>query len=447
MAGPSGPDDRYHMTYWLLYLQGVGTLLPWNMFITAVTYFQYKFGTDHGAAGEHKADFENYFEVVSMVPNIMFLFLNMLFKHLIGLQKRLVVSISIMFLAFVVTCILIYVDTFSWQNGFFAVTLIIAFCVNAASASYQSGLYGMAAFLSEGKYTQAIMGGQGFSGLFSAVANIIALSAGSAVQPMALGYFLSATVVLALCLVAVILMPRLTFVSYHLSRHEGGGKASDGEINSINESGYDGDDDASDTQALTGGADAKVADAKKMPNFWVIIRKIYHLALSVAGIFFVTLAVFPAVSQSVASVAARHANVKLNVWQDKYFVSLTTFLLFNAGDYAGRTAAGMVQLLGPRSICIISFLRLGFLPLFALCNAYPDDRTMSVVFDSDVYPVLFMSLLALSNGYISSLCMMTAPGLVEPHERETTGTMMAFCLGAGLTAGAGFSFAMKAIIT
>ena len=28
---------RFNLVYWIMYVQGIGTLLPWNMFITAHT--------------------------------------------------------------------------------------------------------------------------------------------------------------------------------------------------------------------------------------------------------------------------------------------------------------------------------------------------------------------------------------------------------------------------
>ena len=33
------PPDRFHLTYGVTFLAGVGTLLPWNVFITELSYF------------------------------------------------------------------------------------------------------------------------------------------------------------------------------------------------------------------------------------------------------------------------------------------------------------------------------------------------------------------------------------------------------------------------
>jgi equilibrative nucleoside transporter 1/2/3 len=90
-----------------------------------------------------------------------------------------------------------------------------------------------------------------------------------------------------------------------------------------------------------------------------------------------------------------------------------------------------------------SVVRLAFLPLFLLCNV---ERTaFPVVFASDAFPIGFMLLFALSNGYISSLSMMWGPRNAPPALAEQAGTVMIFLLTAGLSAGSGFSFLVTGI--
>ena len=58
-------------------------------------------------------------------------------------------------------------------------------------------------------------------------------------------------------------------------------------------------------------------------------------------------------------------------------------------------------------LSILVILRLGFFPLFGYCNIKP--RTTPVYFTHDAYPVSFMAVFALSNGYLGSLAMMYGP--------------------------------------
>ena len=62
-----------------------------------------------------------------------------------------------------------------------------------------------------------------------------------------------------------------------------------------------------------------------------------------------------------------------------------------------------------RFLLIPVVLRLAFLPLFALCNVLPRSSDASVVFNSDIYPIVFMALMAISNGYLGTLSMMYGP--------------------------------------
>ena len=54
-----------------------------------------------------------------------------------------------------------------------------------------------------------------------------------------------------------------------------------------------------------------------------------------------------------------------------------------------------------------SLLRFAFVPLFMYCNV--EHNSLKTVFDSDAYYIVFMVLFGLSNGYISTLCMIYGP--------------------------------------
>lgn len=52
------PEDSYNLVYVLFFLMGIGSLLPWNFFITAKHYWIYKLsnGSDLGKEGERRSD-------------------------------------------------------------------------------------------------------------------------------------------------------------------------------------------------------------------------------------------------------------------------------------------------------------------------------------------------------------------------------------------------------
>ena len=66
-------------------------------------------------------------------------------------------------------------------------------------------------------------------------------------------------------------------------------------------------------------------------------------------------------------------------------------------------------------------------------------------FAHDIYPICFMCLLAVSNGFVASLEMMHTPNLVPKQEASRAGAIMAFFLVMGLVCGSVCSFGVRAI--
>ena len=156
--------------------------------------------------------------------------------------------------------------------------------------------------------------------------------------------------------------------------------------------------------------------------------------------FAVTLTVFPGVTSKITSCSPS------SPLTTTYFTPVTCFLLFNFGDFVGRSVAGSVQLISKRWLVVLSVARVIFIPLFLMCNYIPDERTSAVWFNSDIYPIVFMVFFSFTNGYFASLAMMYGPGLVaQGPEASSAGAMMGFGLGLGLMCGAFMSFAVNAI--
>lgn len=74
------PRDRFRIIFFILILHGIGTLMPWNMFITAVDYFEkYKLSaayTNRNDTVWYAANFMPYIGFASQIPNVLFNWLN-----------------------------------------------------------------------------------------------------------------------------------------------------------------------------------------------------------------------------------------------------------------------------------------------------------------------------------------------------------------------------------
>ena len=138
-------------------------------------------------------------------------------------------------------------------------------------------------------------------------------------------------------------------------------------------------------------------------------------------------------------------------WANYYFIPVCCFVLFNVGDYLGRFAAEKVAWPGPGRVGMAvtftaSLLRVLFVPLFIFCNADPNNRSLPVGFHSDTAYILIMLLFSFSNGYITNICMASAPQVCQPELRMTAASLMVALLGLGLATGALLSSLVASIL-
>jgi equilibrative nucleoside transporter 1/2/3 len=79
--------------------------------------------------------FQSDLSVASAVPNTVFLILNALLSQKFPLKVRMIGSLVVMLVIFIVTTIFVKVDTDSWQDEFFIITLSLVVVINGRSNS------------------------------------------------------------------------------------------------------------------------------------------------------------------------------------------------------------------------------------------------------------------------------------------------------------------------
>eukprot|EP00088_Acartia_fossae_P026451 TRINITY_DN2728_c0_g1_i3.p1 TRINITY_DN2728_c0_g1~~TRINITY_DN2728_c0_g1_i3.p1 ORF type:complete len:453 (+),score=98.00 TRINITY_DN2728_c0_g1_i3:47-1360(+) len=422
-VGREAPQDKFRLVYVIFFWLGIGTLLPWNMFITVNAYWNDKFGNvtvkSNGTIISQETEdltkvWGGYLSVCSMVPNVLLLILNGAFGHRFKTQPRLLVSLTFVILLFVFTSVMVQIDTDLWQSTFMYLTLASVVVININAAIFQGGILGVA-----GKFPPAYMGavfsGQAVGGIFASVSNVVFLATGASPTMSAFFCFLLSVVFLASAMVAYIFATRSEFYKFYLGEN---------------------------TQASVD--DHKLLDVSseqqsKIPvkvNPLTILLDIWPYGLAVLMCFLVTLACFPAVTVRVVSTVSEGS------WPTTFFIPVCCFVLFNVGDYLGRQMAEWIQWPKPGRkesvfVLALSLLRIAFLPLFLLCNLAPESRTiMPVVIESDTAYIIIMAIFSISNGYIGSICMMCAPQTVKESEAQTAASLMVALLGIGLGTGA-----------
>eukprot|EP00808_Paulinella_micropora_P010850 g70479.t1 len=218
------PEDRCWLAYFLLFLEGAGMLFPWNVFITAGGYFSSRF------CGTRFADtFDNYFGLAYNLFNVAFLCLALLVQHHFSLQTRVVLPFLLILLGFSLSTILVFHTELEAVLVFWLTLADISVC-GLATSFLQGGIFGLVGHLPP-LYTQAVMSGQGLSGVTVSLAALLSVwlkpqqtseEEGcveySKVDRSAFLYFLVADVVIVLCVAAHFALLRLPFVQVHLHK-------------------------------------------------------------------------------------------------------------------------------------------------------------------------------------------------------------------------------------
>lgn len=402
------PSDKMMLVFLTVMIHGVGTLMPWNMFITAKSYFvDYKLSQNYtGVESEYGTHFLAYIGFAAQIPNLLFNWLNIFINLGGNLTKRIVYSLLIEVIIFVITVILAMIDSSAWPGAFFWITLITVVILNMAGGIYQNTVYGMVAKLPF-KYTGAVVLGSNISGAFTSIIEILSSEFASSKRTAAIYYFITAMFVLLLCFDTYFALPLNKFYRYHEMLKE---------------------KDAESRKKAGHNVNAR-------PPYWQIFKQAFPQLFNVFFVFFITLSIFPVV----------HSDIKPSssdfVIKDKHFVSVTCYLTFNVFAMLGSLTTSWVSWPKPKYLVWPVILRAAFLPLFLFCNYRPlsVDRALPIYIDNDWVYWGFAILMAYSSGYLSSLGMMYAPQTVESRYAVTAGMFAAAMLITGIFSGILFS--------
>jgi len=452
----SPPVDRHKLVYIIFVWLGVGTLLPWNFFITQTSYWNYRYRDlkcqapnatqDCEPNNEMQKMWNSKMAVASMIPNVTMLILNAVFGHRFKTQPRLLVSLVLVIILFAVTAGLAKIETDSWQSSFMTLTLVTVVFINLNAAIFQGGLLGVSGKFPP-EYIGGVFSGQAVGGIFASVTAVVMIALGTEAQNQAFFCFLVAVVFLAGSLIFYLVITRSEFYKYYLAEKVEN-KDEEEKFKKL-------DEITEETEFIDQKKpciESERSDGPHPPPTKVVIphkvnplkvlNSISIYAVSVFLIFMVTLTTFPSLTLLFHPVNKD----EYKTWSEKYFIAVCCFVLFNVGDYVGRFIAEKVQWPKPGKInqpctvssiivLVLSLARLVFIPLFMYCNA----------FESDTVYIVIMLLFSLSNGYLSNICMMSGPQVCHPDDQMTAASLMVACLGIGLATGAALSNLFVAI--
>ena len=151
------PKDSYNATFLIFYLLGMGTLLPWNFFISVNNFWDYKFRDinntmnedndvlyDEEGKTELQKEFTSYLAIASNVPNALFVILNAMFGQRFQLKHRMFLSLAVVIALFFIVLVFAKANSDQWQHEFLDLILVLVVLINCFTAIFQGALFGVA---------------------------------------------------------------------------------------------------------------------------------------------------------------------------------------------------------------------------------------------------------------------------------------------------------------
>jgi equilibrative nucleoside transporter 1/2/3 len=127
------PEDKHNMAYYIFFLLGIGSLLPWNAFITASAYYRNRFcGTDY------VLNFEAWFSVAYSLSSEVSLVFVVLYR-----RTAVLYPLYIFATIFVFTTVLVLFPNIH-GNDFFYITITSMIVVGTVASMVRSGVFTLA---------------------------------------------------------------------------------------------------------------------------------------------------------------------------------------------------------------------------------------------------------------------------------------------------------------
>ncbi|KAG4179155.1 hypothetical protein ERO13_A10G088800v2 [Gossypium hirsutum] len=368
------PEDKFNLGYIIYFTLGVGFLLPWNSFITAVDYFSYLYP---------EASVHRVFAVVYMVVGLACLLVIVFYAHKSEAYMRINVGLGIFVVSLLVVPVMdaVYIKgRVRLYDGFYVTVGLLALA-GIGDALVQGGLIGAAGELPE-RYMQAIVAGSGGSGVLVSMPRILTKAVfpqdADGLRKSAYLYFFTSIVFMVICIVLYNVAHKLPIMQYY--------------------------------EELKAEA-VKEEKAKK-------VGTVKWYGFGIVLIYVVTLSIFPGyITEDVHSL----------VLKDWYLVLLITG--YNVFDLVGKSLTAVYLLENAKVAISACVVRLLFFPLFIGCFHGPQ------LFRTEFPVSLLTCLLGLTNGYLTSVLMIMAPKSVQIQHAETSGIVMVLFLVVGLATG------------
>ncbi|KAK7471010.1 hypothetical protein VKT23_002424 [Stygiomarasmius scandens] len=437
-ATPPVVDSRIR---WINFMLGCAVLLPWNALITATPYFLSRLSDS-----SLKSTFSSYLSTTFTAANVIFLARATATSKQVSPSR--VTTVSLLALA-VLNFLLTLSTTISLSPGVFFAFVILNGVVQAAFGSYLQNSIMAVASLFGHTAVQPLLSGQAAVAVMVSTVQVLSAAAsvsretsrtqdsppddGKAEERSAFIFFGLSTLFLLASAGAqwyLVSMPEYQRVAGCLEPGKRFGRDHG---------------TADENRALVSGG----RDSGENARIWEVAKMNASFEISLAYVFVVTLAVFPPIT---ATIQPTNPDVHPLLFTSVHF------LMFGVGDFIGRSLCSIPKLLiwSSRKLLTMSFARTIFIVLFLLCNVQRPSSSpipSAPIINSDMMFMLILLAFGISNGYVSTMGLMSASSL-EHNPRlkgrvelvDVAATVSQFCLVGGLVLGSIASFPVRGAV-
>lgn len=429
------------LLYVMFLLFGVGSLLPFNCYITPYEYLV-KF---------YPQPTISFFSLFYNVGNwfMMFIYLK------VGSKLPARISNIIIFTTWIVCLTILPILVFINMpiNARFAIALILVFVSGVLNGICFPKIISVGSRI-DFSMVQAMMSGNGVAGIITAalyaITKGIAFSTGDGtftegqLKYGTLSYFILSDLILIACIFGWIKVMK----DYpHLNYDDQGGEK-EVKMEASVSTDITKEQHSASLAGETVDAGVKPIDTSVNPKtgqkytFMQLVRVLLIPGFGVFFVFFITLAFFPAITGQIPYVDGVTKKINDNGWWSVGMTSL--FMIF---DYVGRSIPQIEVFTRMRTtpLLIFSLTRFVFGVLFLLMGIPPpttsgtngsQTTTINALIQNDYVSTITMILFALTNGYVSTVIMMRYSDHVpHPSYMPVSGNIMSFWLNTGLLVG------------
>lgn len=404
----SDPNSRQiFLVKSFVFFLGVGSLLPWHIYITASLYFKNSIST----ALWLLSIIPMY--LLSHMPRVLPLLLK-LANFLPRFSLRTNVTFSLLLVPFLFLIIAVVTNVSMHDTNYFCLTMSIMWFSMFFSAILQRvGLLPL--------YCSAYIQGQSTAGVVAAVVVLVSVSFASDADFAAFIHFLIACLGSVITFCCYFSLSRLEAVQVYLKRS----------TNRVE-------------NQLLKPDNLQESNEQAGTNIYLVLKKMKFIAFCMISVHTVTLSVFPTITTDVASIST-------SKWKD-YFVPVCCFVIFYIFNQIGAWVARSMRFFVyntyfPALVTTLVLLRVLFIPIFMFCNV--QSRAMLPVarfLEHDAVFAVIMMVFSLSNGWLWGLLEYYAMHKIKDVDPETLAVLKCILMGTGMLLGATLSFVFRSLI-